>query len=369
MTIKLTAPGSATGRIGELNVLRGISVRREGLEATDDSGRSAWQVFPGLFTYADIRHEAGSQSHTQTYEQWIAGRQGLDAFMDAVANTTNSRTHSPAHLKFGIRACDSLSGGASRVSPGNEPPHNTGEGKMWDDPAAHLDYYGGEERLVSWGDLRKTFIQTAHAYQYPNGPDHQLASWEAVKRAIADGGANPGGIATTRKCFGDHPDARGYAAMRRELEKYHTQMMYRCRVWFCEWNARRAAANEGTQATLYMEMLLVLSRLYYETGQIEALHYHEGFNAKESGCIVNLNEDTGAWEIGPLGSVYEQMAGLLMGRWANLEGERPDKVSIEGFVANKVRYLAWSNLLPEEVTCQIGDKGYHLGPGWGVMTL
>ena len=317
---------------GDLTPFYGISLRREGLITTDNQGRHAWEIDTVLsLRISDIRYPAGSQSYlmNETDNATL-----LTDCQTALLGCGNSRTHAPkftdAHLNHP---------NTTRFSLGNEPPIHTSD---------FLPYGGYKNwviNMLAMSDTSKTYFQSAQAVTIfnwdsltPAQQAQQGPVWDTAVAAWANGSFACRGIATTEK--NRDVNAKTLTTLRNHLNLYTTDFPG-AKIWFTEWNTTPDTLAQAENDYLQLgvaEMLLACARLYYETnGQIEALHYHQGWNAQAGGNLMNLV--WGEWVMGKAGEVYRDFAPLFYGRWGDYISINQDTLlTMEAFIADDGRY-------------------------------
>jgi len=333
---------------GELTRFYGISLRKEGLTTVDNQGKYAWEVDTvQSLRISDIRYPAGSQSYLMTENEHSA----LLIDCQNALGCGNSRTHAPqftnAHLNHP---------NTTRFSLGNEPPIHTS------DFASYGGYKNWVVNMLTISDTSKTYFQSAQALTIfnwdsltPSQQAQQGPVWDTAVAAWASGDFLCRGIATTEK--NRNVNAKTIISLRNHLNLYSTDFPG-AKIWFTEWNTSvdplAQAENDYLQLGV-AEMLLSCARLYYETnGQLEALHYHQGWNAQNQSNLINLF--SGEWVIGKAGEVYRDFAPLFYGRWGNYVSQDQDTLlTIEAFISEDNRFaVAYVNKNNFDVTSSLG---------------
>ena len=333
---------------GDLTRFYGVSLRKEGLTTVDNQGKHAWEIDKvQSLKISNIRFPAGSQSYLMNEGEGDA----LLAFCQTTLMCGNSRTHAPqfsnVHLSFPK---------TSRFSLGNEPPIHT------TDFAPYGGYKNWVINMLAFSDTSKTYFQSAQALTIfnwdsltPAQKAQQGPIWDTAVVAWANGSFACRGIATTEK--NRNSNAKTINTLRNHLNLYSTNFPG-AKIWFTEWNTSQdpLAANENDYLQLGVaEMLLACARLYYETkGQLEALHYHQGWNAQNKGNLMNLV--SGNWSMGKAGEVYRDFAPLFYGRWGDFVSVNQDTLlTLEAFIANDNRYaVAYVNKNNLDISTTLG---------------
>lgn len=333
---------------GNLIPFYGISLRKEGLTTVDNQGKHAWEIDTVLsLKISDIRYPAGSQSYLMNETDNAT----LLSDCQAALGCGNSRTHAPqftnAHLNNPI---------ITRFSLGNEPPSHSTEF------APYGGYNNWVINMLAISDTSKTYFQSAQAVTIfnwdsltPSQQAQQGPVWNSAVAAWANGSFACRGIATTEK--NRDVNAKTLTTLRNDLNLYSTDFPG-AKIWFTEWNTTADPLAQAENDYLQLgvaEMLLACARLYYETnGQIEALHYHQGWNAQATGNLMNLV--SGEWVMGKAGEVYRDFAPLFYGSWGDYISINQDTLlTMEAFVANDGRYaIAFVNKNNFDVTTTLG---------------
>lgn len=342
---------------GDLIPFYGISLRKEGLTTIDNQGKHAWEIDTVLsFRISDIRYPAGSQSYLMNETDNAT----LLTNCQTALGCGNSRTHAPqftdAHLNLP---------NINRFSLGNEPPIHTSD----------FSSYGGYKNwvidMLAISDTTKTYFQSAQAltiFNWDSLTSAQQAQqgpvWDTAVAAWANGSFACRGIATTEK--NRDVQAKTLTTLRNHLNLYTTAFPG-AKIWFTEWNTSTDPLAQAENDYLQLgiaEMLLACARLYYETnGQIEALHYHQGWNAQAQGNLMNLV--SGEWVIGKAGEVYRDFAPLFYGRWGDYTSMNQDTLlTMEAFITDDGRYaVAFVNKNNFDVITTIGFVAHQRSYG------
>jgi len=309
----------------------GVSVRLEGLEATDSFGRHAWEIEDISFlAETDVRFPPGSQSYLIDEDD---GAEDLDAALIAL-NATNSRTHAPQFSDGHLDRDDVV-----RFSMGNEPPIHRKE----------FEPFGGyetwAEQMLEISPFReRSYIQTAQAgtilFMDPLSPA-QAARWEAASAGWASGQLRGRGVASTEKT--QDLEQSKLELLRMELDLYEATFPDAA-LWLTEWNAMGGDLMPGDDEMrlAVAEMLLAVARLDAERpGAIDALHYHQGWGRPPGSLLQLVDEE---WVVSPAGEVYREFEALFRGRHVRSWTDERANGLVQAFVSSEGhRALAFVN--------------------------
>jgi hypothetical protein len=342
---------------GDLTRFYGISLRREGLTTVDNQNKHAWEIDTvQSLRISDIRYPAGSQSYLMTETEHTA----LLTDCQTALGCGNSRTHAPQFTNAHLNHLNT-----TRFSLGNEPPIHTSD----------FLPYGGYKNwvidMLTMADTSKTYFQSAQAVTIfnwdsltPSQQAQQGPVWDTAVAAWADGSFACRGIATTEK--NRNVNAKTLTTLRNHLNLYAIDFPG-AKTWFTEWNTTPDPLAQAENDYLQLgvaEMLLACARLYYETnGQIEALHYHQGWNAQSGGNLINMV--AGEWVLGKAGEVYRDFAPLFYGKWGDYVSINQDTLlTIEAFISEDNRYaVAYINKNSFDVTTTLGFVAHQRSYG------
>ncbi len=334
---------------GDLIRFYGISLTyNNALNALDNQDRHAWEVDTILSCrISDIRLPPGTESYSL-----VEGESDslLNECLSAL-NASNSRTHPPQfsnqHLSYP---------NITRFSLGNEPPIHV------NDFAPYGGYVNWVVNMLQYADTTITYFQSAQAIKIINIDDLipsqqviQQATWDSAKIAWTNGDFACAGIATTEKC--KNVNTRIINTLRADLDLY-AQDFPDAKIWFTEWNPFQDSLAQGENDYLQLavaEMLLSCARLYYErNGQLEALHYHQGWTQWSGGGLINLV--SGQWILSKGSEVYRDFAPLFYGRWGDFTYLDTDtNLVMEAFITEDNRYaVAYVNKNYYNLTTSLG---------------